>query len=356
MNKFLDNKSNNGNKSSNSSNSSNGERERKVVKIIEENDEIFYGYKHKIDLVVMDAYGYSGFLLDKPKQTIFDDGSVEMEMPIFNSLSTTLEIQVLDESGKIIDRQYADPKQLITNMVDGYSEMFRDVFDSDRKGMKTAAVSKETQVKIHVPLGGKVKFTYESENAKLANFIDPIADIIGYVLDDYAFSAFEQSNVFKNMSRDNQIMLSKIFLQYLGKSGALNMIKSSMKSLSKGNFADADLKKPYATLYDATKNFVTDVFNDVFKLGNMTETSVNVAGNIIFHQDTKPFLKQIFGSTVNSNAALRMANRVGQDFTVVGQVKKFTERSLTALNFIDAILNQNQDFSKYNIELTNERK
>lgn len=234
------------------------------------------------------------------------DGTTELTLPIFNTLDATLEIQVFDENGQIIDRQYADPHLLTTDVVDWFSESISDL---NKEGLETSAVSTETEVKVKVPKGGKIKFTYNSPYAKRNNLAEPLYDLLTEALSSDDASEPQEKEL-KRIIRDS---LSDEVIQPL--IDALGV--GSLESLAR-----VDLQKiDFAQTKKALEN-ISDKIIEQLKETISVDTGLKIAVGVAL-----------------------------ENLNSVKIAKDFAEGTTKFLNLLSGTINYTRDLSKYDQEI-----
>lgn len=275
---------------------------------------------HNAEILGHDFLIKEGFHIGSRKEEHMADGSVKYTFPIFNKMRASLEIQVLDKYGNVVDSKIADPNyhstsafgHAISTMIGTFEEGW-----SPNKSDEHRFNTKKTDISLIVPEGGSVKFTYNSQKAKLYNFVEPVTDLINHVLPQ-----FETAKDAEGWSSLLMFAMDEALNEY-----QKQMLTSSVKG-----------EKPTTYIVDSVINTLESLKNGypelILKLGVFAGSENNLT------------------KLVNSN----ILNQVEDMVKFKDGLMKIVETGSAALNLKIANDNFDKNLSKYDYSITNPNK
>lgn len=284
----------------------------KPIKVIEEENPIFFG--EKIDLII--GAHYNGFDIGERRQKVYPDGSVNLTMPIYNTMDTTLEIQILDRYGNVVGRKYAEPQRPESSMFDSFVESGVGTIESfqGKRTIQNVSTSERTDIDITIPAGGSVRFTYDSKYAKVYNFIDPVIELILEALPDG--------------DEEEAKKLATRILEQMVKDGSEELLVQTLKA-GLNVFTEQGRQN--------TKLVVELIANTAMELATVD----GVIGFTLDIVDVEKVAKKLFGKVAGGS---------------VYALKELAELIVTSLNTSRAMHNYNVNYSKYDVVLLNMAK
>jgi len=197
-----------------------------IIRVNNSAEEHFIGVTRTVDIPIFGTRNQSyGFLIDGHQEIWHADGSVDLNIPVYNNRSTYVSFEIIDKDGNVIGTELAEPKLLSTSAVDFYKDMFLGLFDGN-SGFKDNRYSSQTDISLHVPAGGKVRASYDSNVAITANFATQLIDVLASHIE----LADDKSVIKRQM---------KTFIQELVNANLSSALKSTAEGvLTMGDFLE----------------------------------------------------------------------------------------------------------------------